>query len=114
MLFDNGAKLQIPIIYSELTKVNGDSKAQKILPQQDTLDLEVSYAKGNDGDYHYYLSEIGKPINTATNENGESVLTINRTIDDKTYSTTFTYTLKLDTKYNEDFQSIGQRTNGSF
>nr|DAF79888.1 MAG TPA: hypothetical protein [Caudoviricetes sp.] len=53
-----------------------------MLPQQDTLDLEVSYIDGK-----YYLSEVGKP--KLTDQDGNTVLTISRTIHDQTYTATF-------------------------
>ena len=82
MLFDDGARLHIPIVYCNLTKATDGSRTQKLLPQQDTLDLEVSYIDGK-----YYLSEVGKP--KLTDQDGNTVLTISRTIHDQTYTATF-------------------------
>lgn len=84
VLFDDGARLHIPIVYCSLTKAtDSDARMQKLLPQQDTLDLEVSNIGGK-----YYLSEVGKPIDKDNN----SVLTVSRTIHDQTYTATFNLT----------------------
>ena len=82
VLFDDGARLHIPIVYCSLTKATDGSRTQKLLPQQDTLDLEISNIDGK-----YYLSEVGKP--KPTEENNNLVLTVSRTINDQTYTTTF-------------------------
>lgn len=103
VLFDNGARLHIPIVYCSLTKAtDSDARTQKLLPQQDTLDLEVSNIDGK-----YYLSEVGKPKPT-----DNSVLTVSRTIHDQTYTATFT--LKWNNDANSYLQDIGQMTNGAF
>ena len=83
VLFDDGARLHIPIVYCSLTKAtDSDARTQKLLPQQDTLDLEVSNIGGK-----YYLYEVGKP--KPTEEDNNLVLTVNRTIHDQTYTATF-------------------------
>lgn len=80
VLFDDGARLHIPIVYCSLTKATDGSRTQKLLPQQDTLDLEVSNIGGK-----YYLYEVGGTKPTGDN----SVLTVSRTIQDQTYTATF-------------------------
>ena len=102
VLFDDGARLHIPIVYCSLTKATDGSRTQKLLPQQDTLDLEVSNIGGK-----YYLSEVGKPKPT-----DNSVLTVSRTIHDQTYTATFNLT--WNNEANSYLQDIGQRTNGAF
>ena len=79
VLFDDGARLHIPIVYCSLTKATDGSRTQKLLPQQDTLDLEVSNIGGK-----YYLYEVG-----GTKPTDNSVLTVSRTIHDQTYTATF-------------------------
>lgn len=79
-MFDDGARLHIPIVYCSLTKATDGSRTQKLLPQQDTLDLEVSNIGGK-----YYLSEVGK----STTQGDNTVLTVSRTINDQTYTATF-------------------------
>ena len=102
VLFDDGARLHIPIVYCSLTKATDGSRTQKLLPQQDTLDLEVSNIDGK-----YYLSEVGKPKPT-----DNSVLTVSRTIHDQTYTATFNLT--WNNEANSYLQDIGQMTNGAF
>ena len=102
VLFDDGARLHIPIVYCSLTKATDGSRTQKLLPQQDTLDLEVSNIGGK-----YYLSEVGKPKST-----DNSVLTVSRTIHDQTYTATFD--LEWDDTESNYLQDIGQMTNGAF
>jgi len=82
VLFDDGARLHIPIVYCSLTKATDGPRTQKLLPQQDTLDLEVSKIGGK-----YYLSEVGKPKPTDQDDN--LVLTVSRTINDQTYTAIF-------------------------
>lgn len=82
VLFDDGARLHIPIVYCSLTKATNGSRTQKLLPQQDTLDLEVSNIGGK-----YYLYEVGGSKPTEQSDN--TVLTVSRTIQDQTYTTTF-------------------------
>lgn len=102
VLFDDGARLHIPIVYCSLTKATDGSRTQKLLPQQDTLDLEVSNIDGK-----YYLSEVGKPKPT-----DNSTLTVSRTIHDQTYTATFNLT--WNNEANSYLQDIGQMTNGAF
>lgn len=85
MLFDDGARLHIPIVYCSLTKATDGSRMQKLLPQQDTLDLEVSNIGGK-----YYLYEVGGTKPTEQNDNSE--LHVSRTIHDQTYTATFKLT----------------------
>ena len=105
VLFDDGARLHIPIVYCSLTKATDGSRTQKLLPQQDTLDLEVSNIGGK-----YYLYEVGgtKPTEQVDN----SVLTVSRTIHDQTYTAKFKLT--WNNKANSYLQDIGQMTNGAF
>lgn len=85
-MFDDGARLHIPIVYCSLTKAATDGfRTQKLLPQQDTLDLEVSNIGGK-----YYLYEVGKPKPTEQDDN--SKLEVSRTINDQTYTAQFTLT----------------------
>ena len=105
MLFDDGARLHIPIVYCSLTKATDGSRTQKLLPQQDTLDLEVSNIGGK-----YYLYEVGKPKPTEQDDNLK--LEVSRTIHDQTYTATFT--LKWNNDANSYLQDIGQMTNGAF
>lgn len=82
-MFDDGARLHIPIVYCSLTKAtDNDARTQKLLPQQDTLDLEVCNIGGK-----YYLYEVGKPKPTKQNDNLK--LEVSRTIHDQTYTATF-------------------------
>lgn len=106
VLFDDGARLHIPIVYCSLTKAtDSDAITQKLLPQQDTLDLEVSNIGGK-----YYLYEVGKP--KPTEENNNLVLTVSRTINDQTYTATFD--IEWDDTDSNYLQAIGQMTNGAF
>ena len=105
VLFDDGARLHIPIVYCSLTKATDGSRTQKLLPQQDTLDLEVSNIGGK-----YYLYEVGKP--KPTEENNNLVLTVSRTINDQTYTATFD--LEWDDTDSNYLQDIRQMTNGAF
>ena len=105
VLFDDGARLHIPIVYCSLTKATNGSRTQKLLPQQDTLDLEVSNIGGK-----YYLYEVGKP--KLTEEDNNLVLTVSRTIHDQTYTATFD--LEWDDTESNYLQDIGQMTNGAF
>ena len=103
VLFDDGARLHIPIVYCSLTKAtDSDVRTQKLLPQQDTLDLEVSNIGGK-----YYLYEVG-----GTKPTDNSVLTVSRTIHDQTYTAKFD--LEWDDTDSNYLQDIGQMTNGAF
>ena len=82
VLFDGGARLHIPIVYCSLTKAIDGSRTQKLLPQQDTLDLEISNIGGK-----YYLYEVGGTKPTEQSDN--LVLTVSRTIHDQTYTAKF-------------------------
>ena len=105
VLFDDGARLHIPIVYCSLTKATDGSRTQKLLPQQDTLDLEVSNIGGK-----YYLYEVGGTKPTEQSDN--SVLTVSRTIHDQTYTAKFNLT--WNNEANSYLQDIGQMTNGAF
>lgn len=105
VLFDDGARLHIPIVYCSLTKATDGSRTQKLLPQQDTLDLEVSNIGGK-----YYLYEVGGTKPTEQSDN--SVLTVSRTIHDQIYTAKFD--LEWDDTDSNYLQDIGQMTNGAF
>lgn len=104
LLFNSEATLNVPIAYGSIQRATDGTgaTAQTLLPQQDTLDLTVSYKDG-----HYYLSESGKPQNSSAD-----TLVVTRTINNQTYSTTFKYNIALNQQVNDE--KISQRTNGAF
>ena len=106
VLFDDGARLHIPIVYCSLTKAtDSDARMQKLLPQQDTLDLEVSNIGGK-----YYLYEVGGTKPTEQSDNLK--LEVSRTINGQSYTATFNLT--WNNEANSYLQDIGQMTNGAF